>query len=102
MLKFFKKKKRSQGVNAVVLSDEGIAYVCISHDVGQPLSLKSFHYSAIGNKAETSATLKKLFKIISWKAVLFLPRYLPLTIIWKCWKNLRLPKMNYGKLCVGK
>lgn len=62
MLKFFKKKKRSQGVNAVVLSDEGIAHACIIRDAGQPPTLKSFHYSAIDNKAETSTILKKIIQ----------------------------------------
>jgi len=62
VLKFFKKKKRSQGVNAVVLSDEGIAYTYIIRDPGQPPTLKSFHYSAIGNKAETSTILKKIIQ----------------------------------------
>jgi len=59
---FIKKKKRGQGTNALVLSEEGIAHACIIHDAGQPPRLKSFHYSAIGNKAETSAILKKIIQ----------------------------------------
>ena len=62
MFNFFNKKKRSQGTNALVLSEEGIALACIIHAAGQPPRLKSFHYSAIDNKAETSATLKKIIQ----------------------------------------
>ena len=62
MFTFFKKNKRGQGTNALVLSEEGIAHAYITHDVGQPPSLKSFHYYAIDNKAETSAVLKKVIQ----------------------------------------
>ena len=62
MFTFFKKNKRGQGTNALVLSEEGIAYAYITHDAGQPPSLKSFHYSAIDNKAETSSILKKIIQ----------------------------------------
>lgn len=62
MFTFFKKNKRGQGTNALVLSEEGIAHAYITHDVGQPPSLKSFHYYAIDNKAETSAILKKVIQ----------------------------------------
>lgn len=59
MFNFFKKKKRGQGTNAVVLSEEGIAQACITQTVGQPPSLQSFHFSAIDNKAETPHLLKQ-------------------------------------------
>ncbi len=59
MFTFLKKKKRGQGTNAVVLSEEGIAHVCIIRNAGQPPTLQSFHYSAIDNKAETSHLLKQ-------------------------------------------
>jgi len=55
---FFKKKKRGHGVNAVVLSEQGIAHACITRDAGQVPMLQSIHYSAIKNKAETSSVLK--------------------------------------------
>ena len=60
MFTFFKKKKRGQGTNAFVLSEEGIAYVRITHDAGQPPSLKTFHYSTIESKSEISTILKKI------------------------------------------
>ena len=59
MFNFFKKKKRSQGTNALVLSEQGIAHACIFHNIGQPPTLQSFHYSAIENKAETSNIFKR-------------------------------------------
>ena len=62
MFTFFKKKKRGHGTNALVLSEEGIALACISHDAGQPPSLKSFHYSSISNTSDKNATLKKIIK----------------------------------------
>lgn len=60
MFTFFKKKNRGQGTNALVLTEEGIAHACISHDIGQVPTLKSFHYSEINNKAEINAALKKI------------------------------------------
>lgn len=60
MFTFLKKKKRSQGTNAIVLSEEGIAHACVILNTGQPPSLQSFHYSAIANKSETSSLLKEL------------------------------------------
>ena len=62
MFTFFKKKKRGHGTNALVLSEEGIALACISHDEGQPPSLKSFHYSSISNTSDKNSTLKKIIK----------------------------------------
>lgn len=62
MFTFFKKKKRGQGTNALVLSEEGIAHACITQTDGQIPSLKSFHYSAIENKAETNQILKKIIQ----------------------------------------
>lgn len=59
MFTFFKKKKRSQGMNAVVLSDEGIAHACIVHIEGQTPTLRAFHYSPIKNKAKTTSLLKE-------------------------------------------
>jgi MSHA biogenesis protein MshI len=56
---FFKKKKRGQGMNALVLSEDGLAHACVSQTPGQPPTLNSFHYSAIKNKAETVSTLQK-------------------------------------------
>ena len=46
-------------MNAVVLSEEGIAYASISQTPGQPPTLQSAHYSAIENKADTANELKK-------------------------------------------
>lgn len=60
MFTFFQKKKRGHGTNAIVLSEEGIAHACISHDAGQDPTLSSFNYTPISNKAETSTTLKKI------------------------------------------
>ena len=62
MFTFFKKKNRGQGTNALVLSEEGIAHACITQDTGQAPRLKSFHYTAVGNKAEVSAKLKKVIQ----------------------------------------
>jgi MSHA biogenesis protein MshI len=59
VLNFFKKKQRGQGINALVLSEEGIAHACIIRNTGQPPTLQSLHYSAIDNKAETSDLLKQ-------------------------------------------
>ena len=59
MFTFFKKKNRGQGTNALVLSEEGIAHACISHDSGQVPSLKSCHYLEINNKDETRTIIKK-------------------------------------------
>lgn len=60
MFNFFKKKQHSQGMNAVVLCDKGIAHACIFRNAGQPPTLQSLHYSAVENKAETASVLKKL------------------------------------------
>lgn len=49
-------------MNAVVLSEEGIAHACILHNDGQMPTLQSFHFSAIKNKAETMFGLKKFIK----------------------------------------
>ena len=62
MFTFFKKKNRGQGTNALVLSEEGIAHACIIQDTDQTPRLKSFHYTAIGNKAEASVKLKKIIQ----------------------------------------
>lgn len=62
MFNFFKQKKRGQGTNALVLSEEGIAHACMLHNAGQPSTLQSFHYSAIENKAETVNTLKQFIQ----------------------------------------
>ncbi len=62
MFNFFKKKKRGQGTNALVLSEEGIAHACIFRNAGQPSTLQSFHYLSIENKAETSNTLKQFIQ----------------------------------------
>lgn len=59
MFTFFKKNKRSQGVNALVLSDEGIAHVCIAQNSGQMPSLLSFHFSPVNHSTETASVLKK-------------------------------------------
>ena len=59
MFTFLKKKKRGQGTNAVVLSEEGIAHACVIQHAGQPPTLQSFHFSAIENKTETASTLEK-------------------------------------------
>ena len=60
MFTFFKKKKRGQGTNALVLSDKGIAYACVVQDVGQTPRLKSLQYSEISNHVDKSSILKKL------------------------------------------
>lgn len=62
MFDFFKKNKRAQGMNAVVLSDEGISYASIIKTAGQPPTLQSLHYSSIENKAETDSLLKQFIK----------------------------------------
>lgn len=59
MFTFIKKKKRGQGMNAVVLSEEGIAHACIIRNAGQPPTLQSFHFSPIDNKAETASLLEQ-------------------------------------------
>jgi len=46
-------------MNAVVLSEEGIAHASILQTAGQPPTLQSIHYSAIENKAETASALKQ-------------------------------------------
>jgi len=56
---FFKQKKRGQGMNAVVLCEEGIAHACITLNSGQPPTLKSVHYSVVENKIETASLLKQ-------------------------------------------
>lgn len=60
MFNLFKKKKRGQGTNALVLSNEGIAYACVTHDAGQVPHLKSFQFSAVNNDDETNSILKKV------------------------------------------
>lgn len=60
MFAFFKKRKRSQGMNAVVLSDEGIAHACIAHFDDKLPTLQALDYSPIKHKAETLFALKKL------------------------------------------
>ena len=60
MFNFFKKKKRSQGMNAVVLCEQGIAHACIFNNAGQPPTLQSVHFSPIESKVETASALKKL------------------------------------------
>ena len=45
-------------MNAVVLSDEGIAHACVLRNAGQPPTLRSLNYSAIQNKSETTSSLK--------------------------------------------
>ena len=52
MFTFFKKKKRSHGMNALVLSDEGIAHACVVYTDGQTPILQTFHYSPIKSKAK--------------------------------------------------
>lgn len=59
MFTFLKKKQRSQGTSAVVLSNEGIADACVIRNAGQPPTLQSVHYSNIENKAETTSLLKQ-------------------------------------------
>lgn len=49
-------------MNAVVLSEEGIAHACIIRDSGQPPTLKSFDYSAMSNPAEADSILKSLIQ----------------------------------------
>ena len=62
MFTFFKKKKRSHGMNAVVLSDEGIAHACVVYTDGQTPILQTFHYSPIKSKAKTMFSLKKFIQ----------------------------------------
>lgn len=62
MFNFFKKKKRGQGMNAVVLCEKGIAYACIQRNAGQPPMLSSLHFSELDNKTETASALKQLAK----------------------------------------
>ena len=62
MFNFFRKEKRGQGMNAVVLCEQGIAYACIQRNAGQPPTLKSLHFSELDNKAETASALKQLVK----------------------------------------
>jgi len=59
---FFRKEKRGQGMNAVVLCEQGIAYACIQRNAGQPPTLSSLHFSELDNKAKTAAALKQLVK----------------------------------------
>ena len=49
-------------MNAVVLSEEGIAHACIIHTEGQIPTLQSFHFSPIKNKAATKFALEKFIK----------------------------------------
>ena len=62
MFNFFRKEKRGQGMNAVVLCEQGIAYACIQRNAGQPPTLSSLHFSELDNKAKTAAALKQLVK----------------------------------------
>ena len=62
MFNFFKKKRYGQGTNALVLSEEGIAYAHIIRNVGQPPTLQSVHYSVIENKADTAELLKHVIQ----------------------------------------
>lgn len=62
MFTFFKKKKRAQGVSAVVLSAEGITHACIIRHTGQPPTLQSFQHTAIENNAEASYLLKQFIQ----------------------------------------
>ena len=62
MFNFFKKKQRSQGTNALVLSEDGIAHAYIIRNAGQPPTLQSLHYLAINNKADTSHLLKQFIQ----------------------------------------
>lgn len=62
MFTFFKKRNRGQGTNALVLSEEGIAHACVIQDAGQTPRLKSFQYTAVKNKSEVSAKLKKVIQ----------------------------------------
>lgn len=58
MFTFFRKKKRAQGMNAIVLSEAGIAQASVTQTPGQPATLVSFNYAEIENKAETASALK--------------------------------------------
>ncbi|MFK5914175.1 MAG: pilus assembly protein PilM [Woeseiaceae bacterium] len=60
MFNFFKKKKRSQGMNAVVLSHEGIGFASIIRTPGQPPVLTSVSFSTIDNPSETQSVFKQL------------------------------------------
>ena len=62
MFTFFKKNKRSQGVNVLVLSAEGIAHACIAQNSGQPPSLVSAHFYPINRASETASVLKHLVR----------------------------------------
>ena len=62
MFTFFKKKKRSHGMNAVVLSDEGIAHACVAYTDGQTPTLQAFHYSPVKNRSKTMFSLKKFIQ----------------------------------------
>ena len=69
MFNFFKKKKRGQGMNALVLSNEGIAHACVIRDPGQPPTLKAMHYSTFENHSEIPEILKKFCKQNKWEDV---------------------------------
>lgn len=60
MFNFFKKDKRGQGTNAIVLCDKGIAHACVTHTAGQLPTLNSIHFSQVENKSEIPSALKKL------------------------------------------
>lgn len=60
MFNFFKKEKRSQGTNAVVLCEGSIAHACIVQNAGQTPTLSSLNFSDLENKAETASALKRL------------------------------------------
>lgn len=49
-------------MNALVLSNEGIAHACIAQNTGQPPSLVSFHFYPINSPSETTAVLKQLVR----------------------------------------
>lgn len=62
MFNFFNKKKRGQGINAIVLSEDSIAHAYIIRNAGQPPSLQSIQYSSIENKADISGSLKQFIQ----------------------------------------
>ena len=59
MFNFFKKKKRSQGLNAILLSDEGVAHACVTQNIGQPPTVHSVDFVAINDQSEIASTIKQ-------------------------------------------
>lgn len=49
-------------MNALVLSDEGIAHACIAQNIGQPPRLVSVHFYPINTPSETVFALKQLVR----------------------------------------